>query len=408
MIARNFKGTPLYVQGQRDNGLGKNDLDKISRTVPILVRHADYHGATVNSRLLELLGIASETGVLLEAEAQLAVDSFPPPDQAQLEEFIRHAIKTLHAFGITGGHSDDLHYFGGFNRTLKAFETVLEDTPFRAHLIVHHQELDQYVAAKRPWLDQSPYLQLGAVKLFYDGTISSKTALMRRPYRGSAHYGQRILPRDQLLTLIKKIRSHRLPLAIHTIGDQALAEVADLLSEYPVAPGLHDRIIHASFAHPDTIEKLRRLPVIFDVQPQFVGSDLPWAYGLFEQAPHLIYPWKTYLDNGLVLAGGSDAPVEIPNPLLGMQESVLRMSKADRTIQQQKERLPITQAIALYTEGANVPTYDAHRGKIAIGHIADFTVLDADLTTTDPEQWHRIKVMLTVIDEKIVYRGIPQ
>jgi predicted amidohydrolase YtcJ len=406
LVRQRFTGTFLYCQGHVEQALTKVDLDKISATVPILLRHADFHGATVNSALLKLIELDHPTGILHELEALKAVKALPKYSHEALISMIEKAMTSLHQYGITGGHSDDLYYFNGFDKTVAAFEATLTRLPFRTHLLIHHLELDHFLASGRPWLDQSRYLQLGAIKTFYDGTISSQTALMTYPYQLSHQHGERIFTQDQWDALLRKIRHAGLPIAIHTIGDQALHEVAMSLAKYPVKPGLHDRIIHASFASHETVNQLKRLPVIFDIQPQFLSSDLPWGLSYISPQTALIYPWKTYQDAGLILCGSSDAPVETPNPLLGIHAACHRQSIHDQRIYQPDQNLTMFEAIRLYTTGANAPTYDlAHRGTLKVGNVADFTFLKDDILQ-HPDMLLKTKTTMTVVDDQIVYNQL--
>ena len=406
-VRAHLKTPFLYAQGHIEQDLNKHDLDEISSTVPILLRHADYHGATVNQALLNRIGLAKHpTGILHEADAMAAVQSIPKYKKTELTTMIVRALKQLQAFGVTGGHSDDLYYFNGYKETLEAFEDALKMVPFRTHLLIHHKELDAFLESKRPWLNQNPYLQLGAIKTFYDGTISSQTALMSHPYQYSNNTGERQFNLKAWEALLIRIRQAGLPIAIHTIGDQALDEVADWLKKYPVKPGLHDRIIHASFAKTSTIQKLKKLSLIFDIQPQFMSSDLPWALEMISPKTELIYPWKHYLQANLVLCGSSDAPVEIPNPLLGIKALTQRISDHNQEVYQPEEKLTMREAVELYTIGANAPTYDlAHRGTLKVGNLADFTFFSDDFLQ-DEKKLQTTTVMMTVIDNQIVYKKI--
>ncbi len=398
-----FMGQPLLVQGYHEADITAQDLDNISSSIPIVLRHHDYHGATVNSAKLKELTITSNNGILKEAEANRAVYSFPKYPIAKLTEMIQNAFSTLYAYGVTGGHSDDLYYFNGFFDTLRAFELALETHPFRTHLLMHHLTIDDYLKSKRPWLDQNPFLQLGAVKMFYDGTLTSKTALMINPFSNGS-FGERI---DPLLTWENRLKAMRklgLPVAIHVIGDQGLDEVADSLTKYPVKKGLHDRIIHASFAKKPTLAKLKKLSVIFDIQPQFLTSDFPEGFALFQKPPALIYPWKTYSDHGLVLCGSSDAPVEIPNPLLGIYHAVYRQKRHSDNVLGEEEKISMFEAISLYTTLANIPTYQVNRGKIDIGFIADLTMLNQDPFKVSKAYWSHLHVTQTIINEQQVYK----
>jgi len=390
-----------FYEGYFDIGITKAQLDEISTEKPIILKHNDYHSLTVNSVVLKHVNLTSDSGFLTEEDAQKVNKTYEVYDHEHIKKMIEHSISSLQSFGVTGGHSDDLYYFNGYHDTLSAFLEVLEEKPFRTHLLMHHKIIEDYKTAKHSFLDQNKYLQLGAVKIFYDGTFSSKTALLKHPYKGLSHQGIRIFKKDELIELVKKIRSYELPLAIHVIGDLGLKEVVELLKAYPPKEGLHDRIIHASLADLKTIKMMEGMPIILDIQPQFISSDLPSILSLFSKKPELIYPFKTYMKHNLVLCGSSDAPVEIPNPLLGMYQLVFR--KKDGVIYQQEESISRFNAIKLYTTYANVPTYKANRGMLKKGYIADFTVLSEDVLTMDESSFFKDLVKMTIIDEQIVH-----
>lgn len=390
-----------FYEGYFDIGITKAELDEISTEKPIILKHNDYHSLTVNSVVLKHVNLTSDSGFLTEEDAQKVNKTYEVYDHDQIKKMIEHSISSLQSFGVTGGHSDDLYYFNGYHDTLSAFLEVLEEKPFRTHLLMHHKIIEDFKTAKHSFLDQNKYLQLGAVKIFYDGTFSSKTALLNHPYKGLSHQGIRIFKKDELIELVKKIRSYELPLAIHVIGDLGLKEVVELLKAYPPKEGLHDRIIHASLADLKTIKMMEGMPIILDIQPQFISSDLPSILSLFSKKPELIYPFKTYMKHNLVLCGSSDAPVEIPNPLLGMHQLIFR--KKDGVVYQEEERLSRFNALELYTTYANVPTYKANRGMLKKGFIADFTVLSEDILTMDESSFFKDLVKMTIIDEQIVH-----
>jgi predicted amidohydrolase YtcJ len=406
LVKSQFKGRALYAQGHLEQALTKFDLDLISSMVPILLRHADFHGATVNSAILRQIGLSDHpTGILHEADALKAVQTLPKYHQDDLVNMIKIAIKKLHEFGITGGHTDDVHYFNGFHEVVSAYHHGLTTLPFRTHLLIHHLELDTYEALmnKNPY--KHPFIEFGAVgEIFYDGTLSSQTALMHHPYRGSHGNGQRQFSRHQWLDLVKRIRTLGLPIAVHAIGDLALDEVVDTFIDNPVKAGLHDRIIHASFAKKSTLKKLKKIPVMLDIQPQFVTSDLPWGSQLISPETELIYPFKTYLKHGLILCGGSDAPVEVPDPLKGIQSAFYRQATLLSKAFQPEEQVSILEAVQLYTTGANAPSYLPHRqGKLVVGSVADLTFINEDFIS-NPNLLSTAKVMMTVVNNQIVFR----
>ncbi len=393
----------IIFEGYEGHVLSKRVLDKVFGDRFIVLRHRDYHSATVNSRVLKKLQLHSEDGLLTEEDANQAMTVFGQTTEKQLKNMFKKAIYQLYAYGVTGGHSDDLSYFSnGFHGTLKAMDDVLKTMPFRAHLLMHHHILDDYLASGLTWLDQHAYLQLGAIKIFYDGTFHSKTALVSTPYQDGSK-GSRILSRDALETLMMTIRSHQLPIAIHVIGDQALSEVCDMLKKYPVPSGLHDRIIHASMWRQDILLKAKNLSLICDIQPQFVSSDIPDILKVFKTEPSLIYPWRTLNSNGLTICGGSDAPVETPHPLYGMYDAIYRETKHE--CYHNEECLSRYEALKLYTTYANIPTYKKNRGLLKKGYVADFTVLKEDVLTIPKAQFKNNTICMTVINEHIVFKA---
>jgi predicted amidohydrolase YtcJ len=406
LVKAQFQSRPLYAQGHVEQALTKTDLDTISTSVPILLRHADFHGATVNSAILRQIGLSNHsTGILHEADALKAVQVLPKYHQEALVKMITVAINKLHEFGITGGHTDDLYYFNGFHEVVSAYRKVLSSLPFRTHLLIHHLELDTYehFIKKNPY--QHPFLEFGAVgEIFYDGTLSSQTALMHHAYQGRQSFGERQFSNHEWLKIVRRIRELGLPLAVHAIGDLALDEVVDTLIKNPVKVGFHDRIIHASFAKKSTLEKIKKIPVMLDIQPQFVTSDLPWASSIISSQTEFIYPFKTYLKQGLILCGGSDAPVEVPDPLKGIDAAYHRQSTSLAIPFQPEEQLSILEAVQLYTIGANAPSYLSQRpGKLVVGSVADLTFINEDFIS-NPKRLTTAKVMMTVVDNQIVFR----
>ena len=398
-----FKNEKLFVEGYRECGITKDDLNQISTEHPILLRHNDYHSLTVNDQVLKLSNIIHDTGVLTEEVAQKAMDSFPKYKQKEVEKILTLSLKSLYKYGITGGHSDDLYYFNGFDETVSVFENVLDKFPFRAHLLMHHMTIDDFKKSGRTFLDQTYYLQLGAVKMFYDGTVSSKTALMKKPYKNSNNFGQNVNGKEAFIEIVKKARSYHLPIAVHVIGDQGLDEVIEIIKQYPPKMYHHDRLIHTPWISKDTLEELKTLRVSLDIQPQFLSSDLPWALDFFSETPDLVFPWKTLLEAGLNLAGSSDAPVEIPNPLLGIHAAVFRESSNDGKAYFTEESLTRFEAISMYTIGANYSTEHRNRGYLKVGYVADLSIFKHDLMSMHPSKFKEDIFEMTVIDERIVY-----
>lgn len=402
-IKKNLTEKTYIFYGLNHIDLTKNDLDQISMTLPIIIKHADYHTYTVNTCVLETIGIESNDGLLNEEQILLLNTHYLKYSISDLENMIKKSIEKLYQYGITGSHSDDLHYHNGYVETIEAFKHVLNIYPFRAQLLIHHEELKHFKNSNDSFLDKNMYLELGAVKMFYDGTLSSKTALLKHPYNHLNHWGTQVVSDDIFINQVKEARDLSMNVAIHVIGDQGLENVIDILKKHPPKKGLYDRIIHASLLTENALLALKNLPVTIDVQPQFISSDFPQHFVLFSQKPEYIYPFNSMLKAGLIVCGSSDAPVEDPNPLLGMYNAVTRNLNNQEQLSP-NECISRIEALKLYTTYANVPTYKQNRGKIGIGYIADFTIFDSDILEVDIESLKQIKPIMTVINEKIVYK----
>ncbi|MCL1631426.1 amidohydrolase [Sporolactobacillus sp. CPB3-1] len=426
-------GEWLFVEGYDDNSLTgspglltRHDLDPISNTHPILVRRIDYHTVSVNTPFMHKIGLKRHqifsgggmidldvdgwpTGVLRDEASMLAIERFPTEDTKELERLLQIAVRDLWKKGITGAHSEDLHYFNGFSGTVQAFRNVLSAKfPFRAHLLIHHRELGAYLHAPESIKDPTAFVSLGAMKIFYDGTVGSRTAFMTHPYAGEPdNYGLRFHSEEEFEALVRQARWAHLPIAVHIIGDRAFEEVIRVLRAYPPLPGQKDRMIHTPWLRPRMLEEAAGLPLIFDIQPQFMSSDLPWALDVLgPNRPPLSFAWKTIQNCGFRTSGGSDAPIEVPNPFLSIHAAVTRTCDADPDGKHyfSEEALSVFDAIALYTKGSAAACgADERFGTIEPGRAADFTMTDQNPFLVPHAYLRNLSVTKTVVNEQIVF-----
>ncbi|ECL8006919.1 amidohydrolase [Listeria innocua] len=425
----------LFVEGYDENKwsdeqtlISLADLDEISKTNPILVRRIDYHSVSINSALKAHIENFSEngfdgggeivrdkagnfTGILRDNATTLAIDAFPAATPAELNAWLKIAITDLWSKGITGAHSEDLHYFTGFESTFAAFRNTVgaNGLPFRAHLLIHHAELANFSTSKESFMSGDEFLELGAMKIFYDGTVGSRTALMSAGYADNPNEkGLQIHSDEAFEDLVQSARKAGLPVAIHILGDKAFANVIRTLRANPPKEGQYDRLIHTPWLTKELIAEAAGLPILFDVQPQFMASDLPWAIDVLgENHPPLAFAWNTLLRAGFPLAGGSDAPIEVPNPFWGIHAAVTRTANADLDGVKYwpEESLTVYEAIELYTKGAAFASYKTTtRGQIAPGFVADFTILAEDPFLIKPAKLRHLEVMMTVVNEQVVYQ----
>ncbi|MEC2184653.1 amidohydrolase [Bacillus spizizenii] len=404
--------------------LVKHDLDRLFPDRPVLLKRICRHAIAVNSAALQAAGISRNTpdpdggviakdangeptGLLFDKAQDLILKAVPPVSQHYVDEALTAAIEDCWTKGLTGGHSEDLSYYGDVSVPMKAYEKAAASGkyPFRCHLLVHHEAVDRWEQLEKP---SGPYVEFGAMKIFADGALGGRTALLKEPYQDDpSTNGVQVHDDETLGQLIRKAREKGMEVAVHAIGDLAFEKVLNAIEKHPPKNGRHDRLIHAQVLNDELIEKAARMPIALDLQPHFVASDFPWVIDrLGKDRMNTAFAWKTLMSKGILCAGGSDAPIEPVDPLLGIQSAVLRKSSHEQNgpSYNESECLTVYEAIKLYTEGsAGIIYKETSRGKIAEGYDADFTVLCEDPFAIDPVKLHLLDIEKTVINGQIVY-----
>lgn len=426
-------GQWLVGEGWNENNfsdqriLMKEELDDIAPENPVFLTRICRHAALANSVSLRMAGIdrntrdpdggvivrkpsGEETGYLLDQACDMVKKVQPQVSSNELRAALKKAVQLMLKKGLTGGHTEDLNYYESFRQTFSVFQDVLkeEEIKFRANLLVHHEVLEDMLELGFTYGDVNENISFGAMKIFADGALGGRTALLREPYCDMRHTsGVAIQTREELFALVKKARDAQMPVAIHAIGDLALEYAIEALELHP-SEGKRDRIIHAQITPPDLIERLARLPVVLDLQPGFVLSDFPWVNErLGNTRLQTSFAWKTLLHSEVSCAGSSDAPIEPVDPLIGIDAAVNRKHPSDQHrgyLPEQK--LTPFEAVSLYTTGsAKAIGKENVFGKISPGFKADFTILDKDLLTIAPEDIHSVRVTGTVVNAEFQFKS---
>ncbi|MFA9558750.1 amidohydrolase [Evansella sp. AB-rgal1] len=403
-------------------------LDKISTRHPIYLSRVCRHAAVTNTYGLQLANIHKQTenppggviekdeegnptGYLLDQAQELLKEVMPKKDFTYVKKALVKSLEDLYENGFVGGHTEDLFYYGDPVRTLTTFYEVIdgEQKKFRANLLVHHEALQSILAHDQ---EDHPYVVLDSVKIFADGALGGRTALLSVPYSDDpTTSGVAIHSQEELDNIVQNARKVNMSVAIHVIGDLALEYAVNSIEKYPVSKGKRDRLIHLQVTREDLIERLKKLSVVLDIQPRFVASDFPWVQErLGEERMPYSFAWKTLLQAGLHCAGGSDAPIEPVNPLLGIHAAVTRR-KLEETHEGygSSEKLTLFESLQLFTNGsATAIGKEGERGVIEEGYTADFTVLSDDLFELEPDAWLNVQVYQTIVDNSIMYEKVEE
>jgi predicted amidohydrolase YtcJ len=238
-------------------------------------------------------------------------------------------------------------------------------------------------------------LRRGNVKCFSDGALGPQTAAMLSPYEGkNAGSGVLMMTSDEILDAGKQAASSGLALAIHAIGDLANRTVLngfEMLRAYEHSnhlPHLRHRIEHVQLLHPYDYRRLADLDLIASVQPIHATSDMRMADRYWSGRSAGAYAYHTLLKHQTPLAFGSDAPVELPNPFLGLHAAVTRRRTDGYPPEgwYPEQRLSLAEALEGFTTGAAYAGYQEHAlGCLAPGYQADLIVLDEDPFTIPPQ-----------------------
>jgi predicted amidohydrolase YtcJ len=255
-------------------------------------------------------------------------------------------------------------------------------------------------------------LRMGGLKLFLDGALGSRGALLKQPYADDpGNRGLERLTGTQLRNLMSRAAMENYQVAIHAIGDAANAEALSAIEELSTdyTGDRRWRIEHAQVVDPADIARFGRHGIIASMQPAHQPSDRAMAEArLGPERLAGAYAWRSIHAAGAPLAFGSDAPVEAPDPLAGMAAAI-----GDEGAQGQPaggwhsdETVSIEEALAAYTAGAAYAGFaEGHFGRLAVGEQADFVVLDADPLEADAAALRRTRVLETWIGGQRVYGG---
>lgn len=374
-------------------------LDAVVPDRPALLESQDLHSTWVNSALLQRFGLTDNAltpGVLREADGWLAKELLGP-DDPDLTDTLGPALEALIAMGVTGVHDFD----GPDARA--AFERLYADDalPLRVVMSTRDTQIDEAIAAGRRTGAGNPWLREGHVKVFTDGALGSLTCHMCTPFRGTQSTGMSTMDDATLLDVVERCQAHGLGVAAHAIGDRANQQVLDVLAaaRHNRPAGLRHRIEHAQHLRLADVPRFAELDVVASMQPTHALSDVPLVESLLGDRPLASYAWNSLWQAGAVVAFGSDAPVEQPNPFWALAAAIHRRPD-DYPAEgwQPTQRLSWEQALWAHTVGPHRVAGQADVvGRLAAGQLADFVVVE-DIPVTDVRH---ARVVLTVIGGRV-------
>lgn len=402
-----------------------DELDYVAPHCPVFLKRICHHAFLVNSRAFEWcnyhpsievpMGGAvvldpntkKPTGLLLESASRLITEHIPEKTYDELKHGLEQAMNFAVKRGLTSIHTNDPSYLGGLDQTYKMYDELInhEQKGLRCNLLIDYPYLERLKERGMYAGYGNEKLQIGAIKIFADGAFGRRTALLSEPYHDApGQFGEAMHDQAVLFQMMKEAREHSMPIAVHTIGDQALENVLEILDQLPKT-NYRDRLIHVSLVREELILRLANPSRIADIQPRFIVGDYPWIKErLGESREQHLYAWKTLLSSGVSCAGGSDAPVEPVDPLLGIHAAVTRRAPwQSHEGWNEKEKLTLFEALKLFTVGGAYATNEEHKkGTLSRGKLADMTVYSNDLfSLEDPDELLSTEIEMTIIDGEV-------
>ena len=410
------------------------DLDEVSGKHPVYLGRVDGHIGVANTRALQLASVTvasrdpdggkidrDESGTpngILREKAQGAVFAvIPKPTHDKRRRAIELALADLASHGITSAQDysqwEDFQIYEELEHEGKLTTRISEWLPFDDSMEELKRKRDSHPASDN-------MLHTGMLKGFMDGSLGSKTAALLEPYSDDAkNSGLPQYEADKLNAMTMERVLAGFQVGFHAIGDKGVqmaldafagAEKAAKEAKVKAVGGGSDyrlRIEHAQVTTPQQIVRFKDLKVIASMQPNHLLTDMNWAESRLgaKRAEHS-YAWAELQRQGVILAFGTDYPVEPVTPFRGLYSAVTRMSEDGKKSYYPAQKLNIEQAIAAYTTGAAFAEFaEKEKGKLEPGMLADFVVLDRDLTAAPPPKILETKVLRTVVGGKTVYEA---
>jgi len=400
------------------------DLDAVAPHNPVYLQAKSVHAGWANSAALRAAGITADTanpfggeiardssdqptGILLEAPAmRLVRDCIPTPSPETLAGWMAQAQERALARGLTGIHDFD-------NPSCLQALQVLREQGGLALRVLKNVNKDFLAAALETglrWGFGDDWIRIGGLKLFADGALGPRTAYMVDAYEGEPeNFGIVVTEKEEMADFVSRASAAGLPATIHAIGDRAVHDVLDIYEAVrreeaargePAHTRRH-RIEHVQIIHPDDAHRLAQLDIIASMQPIHATSDMDMSNTYWGERSRWAYNPRLQLDQGVIVAFGSDSPVDSFDPFVGLHAAVTRR-RADGSPGVDgwypEARVTVEEALHAYTIG---PAYAAgledRLGKLAPGFLADLVVVDRNPLAMKGDNLADIQVQATMV-----------
>jgi predicted amidohydrolase YtcJ len=398
-------------------------IDSVTKDNPVWINRLDGHMCLANSLALKAANITDQvksvsggaivrgkkgrvTGIFKDNAMNLISGIVPAPSQQQEDKALKTAMKYVAERGVTSVHNMS-GYHAVFERAHQKGELT---TRIYAGMMLKDwsllNEKIKYDGLGDKWL------RVGCLKEFVDGSLGSHTAAFFKPFTDTPSDSGFFVTSETLLRKrIKSADSIGLQVMVHAIGDKAIHTLLNIFEQVAMENGERDRrfrVEHAQHIDSADIGRFGKQNVIASMQPYHAIDDGRWAEKVIgPERSKTIYAFRSLLDGNGVLAFGSDWFVAPPTPLEGIYAAATRRTLDDKNpdgwIPEQK--IPVEEALKAYTVNAAFASFEENiKGSLEPGKLADFVVLEKDITTISANEIRNVNVLLTVVGGRTVFK----
>lgn len=401
----------------------KEWIDQYTPNHPVWVTRLDGHMSLANSAALKAAKIDNSvknvmggtivrdkkgnlTGIFKDNAMDLVSNKIPPPSPKQVDDALQAAMHYVASQGVTS-----VHHMTGY---MDALERARDNNTLITRVYAM-MPIDQWKVLSEKIQQKGKgdkWLKIGGLKGFVDGSLGSHTAAFFEPYTDApTDSGFFINTKEQLYGWISEADKAGLQLMVHAIGDKAINTLLNIYEQVENENGSKDRrfrIEHAQHIAPGDIPRFAKLNVIASMQPYHAIDDGRWAEKTI--GPERIkttYAFKSLFDSGAKVAFGSDWFVAPPIPLEGIYAAVTRRTLDGKNPEGwvPEQKITVEQALTAYTINAAYASFDEKiKGSLEPGKLADFVIIDKDLTKINPGQIREAKILQTFVGGKSVYK----
>jgi predicted amidohydrolase YtcJ len=425
IVERNVHGYPYH-----------DELSAVSPDNPVLLRHASGHGVFANKKAMELGGISAETlspigGEIVRDGSGEAIGMFEERAMSLVYAAFREYEKTLSPEdlekrwyqaielaqeeclkkGITSFQDAGSKYFEIERYTQLAKEGKFD---LRLWAMLRHSYEEMNGNLKQfPIIDAgNHFFTCRSIKTEVDGALGSYGAWLLKSYNDKQHFvGQNTTTIEEVTNIARLAAENDLQLCVHAIGDRANREVINIFENQIKANPTKDwrwRIEHAQHLHPEDIPRFKEWGIIASMQGIHCTSDAPFVVDRLgeKRAREGAYPWRSLLDAGVLIANGTDAPVEDVDPLESFYASVTR-KRADTGLEFfTEQKMTREEGLYSYTLGNAFAGFEEKdKGSLEVGKLADVTVLTKDLRNCEDEEILETEVVYTIVGGEVKFEN---